>query len=30
MAPVRGYTAAPVITPLGEWRFDSLWVEERP
>jgi hypothetical protein len=20
----------PVITPLGEWRFDSLWVEERP
>jgi hypothetical protein len=19
----------PVITPLGEWRFDSLWVEER-
>jgi ABC-type transport system substrate-binding protein len=19
-----------VITPLGEWRFDSLWVEERP
>jgi hypothetical protein len=20
----------PPITPLGEWRFDSLWVEERP
>lgn len=20
----------PVITPLGEWRFDSLWLEERP
>ena len=20
----------PVISPLGEWRFDSLWVEERP
>ena len=20
----------PVITPLGEWRFDSLWVEDRP
>lgn len=20
----------PVVTPLGEWRFDSLWVEERP
>jgi hypothetical protein len=20
----------PVITPLGEWRFESLWVEERP
>jgi hypothetical protein len=20
----------PVITPLGEWRFDSLWVEGRP
>jgi hypothetical protein len=19
-----------VITPLGEWRFDSLWVDERP
>ena len=24
---VRG---GPVITPLGEWRFDSLWVEDRP
>jgi peptide/nickel transport system substrate-binding protein len=20
----------PVITPLGEWRFDSLWLEDRP
>jgi hypothetical protein len=20
----------PVITPLGEWRFDKLWVDERP
>lgn len=20
----------PVVTPLGEWRFDSLWVEDRP
>jgi ABC-type oligopeptide transport system substrate-binding subunit len=20
----------PAITPLGEWRFDSLWVEDRP
>jgi ABC-type oligopeptide transport system substrate-binding subunit len=20
----------PVISPLGEWRFDSLWVEDRP
>ncbi len=24
---VRG---GPVVTPLGEWRFDSLWVEDRP
>jgi hypothetical protein len=24
---VRG---GPGITPLGEWRFDSLWVEDRP
>jgi hypothetical protein len=20
----------PVIMPLGEWRFNSLWAEERP
>ncbi|HUE03890.1 MAG TPA: hypothetical protein VMR62_30330, partial [Bryobacteraceae bacterium] len=20
----------PVVTPLGEWRFDSLWLEYRP
>ena len=26
-ARVKG---GPVITPLGEWRFDSLWVEDRP